>query len=104
MNPRESLDKINFQRGITVMRKFTSMHTYFVRMLSLLFVIIFIIINDQFLELRKNKKKKEKERNRNGQSEARIWRLIKKRRKCNAILKHHMYGNIRGNKSDKQKN
>lgn len=46
MNPRESLDKINFQRGITVMRKFTSMHTYFVRMLSLLFVIIFIIIND----------------------------------------------------------
>lgn len=60
MNPRESLDKINFQRGITVMRKFTSMHTYFVRMLSLLFVIIFIIINDQFLELRKNKKKESK--------------------------------------------
>lgn len=36
------------------------MHTYFVRMLSLLFVIIFIIINDQFLELRKNKKKESK--------------------------------------------
>ena len=28
--------------------------------------------------------------------------LIKK--KCNVILKYHTYGNIRGNKSDNQKN